>query len=129
MTSLIVADYMTRAPHAIDADAPLEEAHRVMREFQIHHLPVLTNGKLVGMLSMEDLHLIETIKDVDVTEVRIAEAMADDPYTVTPATSLRVAAQEMWRHGQGSAVVLDDAKVVGVLTVTDALRALSDVLA
>ncbi len=99
-----------------------------MREHAVHHLPVLTDGKLVGVVSMADLHLIETIKDVDAKEVQIGEAMTPKPFTVSPATSLRVAALEMWRQHCGSAVVLDDERVVGVFTVTDALRALSDVL-
>lgn len=46
-----IADHMTPSPHTIDADSPLELAQRILRENNIRHLPVVKNGKLVGILS------------------------------------------------------------------------------
>jgi acetoin utilization protein AcuB len=120
--------FMTRSVHTIGTKAPLAEAHRMMNDHGIRHLPVLEGGRLVGMLSQRDLHLIETLKDVDPKEVRVEEAMSQDCYTVEPGTSLASVAREMAQHKYGSAVILRGAEVLGIFTTTDALRALDMVL-
>jgi acetoin utilization protein AcuB len=120
--------FMTPAPHTIGFRQTLAAAHRLMSEHGIRHLPVLDSGKLVGILSQRDLHLIETLRDVNPEQVEVSEAMTPAPYTVTSRASLRRVAAEMATHKYGSAVVLEKARVVGVFTTVDALRALSNVL-
>jgi nucleotide-binding universal stress UspA family protein len=56
---------------------------------------VLEGGKIVGVLSLRDLHLVETLKDVDPEEVLVEDAMTPDPYTIGPDADLRVVAMEM----------------------------------
>ena len=116
---------MTAHPHSIGSDQALAAAHRLMRQHGIRHLPVLEGGKLVGLVSLRDLHFIETLRDVDPERVLVSEAMSPDPYTVKPTTPLESAASEMAERKYGSAVVMEHDKVVGVFTTTDALRALS----
>jgi acetoin utilization protein AcuB len=119
---------MTRSVHTIGTKSPLAEAHRVMNAQGIRHLPVLEGGRLVGMLSQRDLHLIETLKDVDPKEVSVEEAMSQDCYVVPPETPLAAVAEEMHRHKYGSAVIARGAQVLGIFTTTDALSALAAVL-
>jgi acetoin utilization protein AcuB len=123
-----IEHFMTRAPHTIAHHQKLSAAHQLMRAHEIRHLPVLDGGKLVGLVSQRDLHLIETLKDVDPEKIDVSEAMSSELYTVTPQTPLREVAREMAAHKYGSAVVVDHGHVVGVFTVTDALRALSGLL-
>jgi acetoin utilization protein AcuB len=123
-----IANFMTRSVHTIGTKAPLAEAHRMMNDHAIRHLPVLEGGRLVGMLSQRDLHLIETLKDVDPKEVRVEEAMSQDCYTAEPEDSLAEVAREMAAHKYGSAVILRGSEVLGIFTTTDALRALDTVL-
>lgn len=120
--------FMTRTVHTIGTRSPLAEAHRVMNDQGIRHLPVLEGGRLVGMVSQRDLHLIETLKDVDPKEVSVEEAMSQDCYAVAPETPLATVAEEMGRHKYGSAVITRGAQVLGIFTTTDALRALGTVL-
>lgn len=128
MTPLI-DDFMTRTVHTIGSQSPLSEAHRLMSDHAIRHLPVLEGGKLVGMVSMRDLHLVETLKDVNPHEVTIEEAMSQDAYTVTPGTPLLQVARTMAEHKYGSAVVAREGHVLGIFTTVDALRALETLLA
>jgi len=128
MTSLTIEEFMTRAPHTIGFQQTLAAAHQVMGEHGIRHLPVLEAGKLVGILSQRDLHLIETLTDVNPGEIEVGEAMTPVPYTVSPRTPLRKVASQMAAHKYGSAVVLEKDQVVGVFTTVDALRALFAVL-
>jgi acetoin utilization protein AcuB len=123
-----VDKYMTASPCTIGHDQPLTQAHKLMRDHQIRHLPVLSQGKLVGILSDRDLHLIESLQDVSPDEVLVEDAMTPSVYTVAPTAPLDEVVREMARHKYGSAVVEDHQKVVGVFTTIDALRAFADLL-
>lgn len=123
-----IENFMTRSVHTIGTRSPLTEAHRIMNEHAIRHLPVLEGGRLVGMLSQRDLHLIETLKGVDPKEVLVEEAMSQEAYTVSPEQPLADVAREMALHKYGSAIIARGAEVLGIFTTTDALRALSTVL-
>jgi acetoin utilization protein AcuB len=119
-----IRKYMTLSPITIGEEQTLERAHEVMRAAKIRHLPVLQGGKLVGLLSQRDLHLIETLKDVDPKKTTVAEAMSQDVYAVAPNASLLEVAREMAEHKYGSAVIIQGPRVIGVFTTTDALQAL-----
>lgn len=120
--------YMSRVPHTIGRKQTMERAHEVMREHGIRHLPVLDGGKLVGIVSDRDLHLVETLKDVDPAVVSVDEAMTPDPYIVHPNAKLGETVSEMASKKLGSAVVVDNDRVVGIFTVIDAMHALAWVL-
>ena len=128
MAEPTVERFMTHCPHTIGHDQSLSTAHRLMRQYDIRHLPVLQGGKLVGMLSQRDLHFIETLSDVDQDTVAVSEAMSVDTYAVGPRATLRKVAGEMADHRYGSAVVIERERVVGILTTVDGMRALSLIL-
>lgn len=128
MSALCISEVMTPLPHTIGHDRTLSEAHALMRRHRIRHLPVLDGGKLVGILSLGDLHLIETLSDVTPLEVQVGEAMTPDPYQVPPDAPLDGVAIAMAERRIGSAVVVERGRVVGVFTAIDALRALADTL-
>jgi acetoin utilization protein AcuB len=123
-----IRKFMTPAPHTIGFDQTMERAHKVMREFRIRHLPVLKAERLVGVLSDGDLHLVETLRDVDPAEVTVEEAMTQDPYTVGPDAPVDEVVTEMARHKYGSVVVMDNHHVVGVFTTNDACQAFAELL-
>ena len=127
--NLTIEAFMTPMPHSIGPDQTLTAAHEMMRNHDIRHLPVLQAGRLVGILSQRDLHLVETLEDVDPDEVTVEEAMTLDPYTVGPRAHVRTVATEMAEHKHGSAVVMRDGRVVGIFTTVDALRALASLIA
>jgi len=123
-----IQKYMTYAPHTIGAEQPMSQAHKMMREHRIRHLPVLHAGKIVGIVSDGDLHLIETLKDVNPQEVRVEDAMTQVPYTVTPETPLDEVVAQMAEHKYGSVVVMQNDKVVGIFTTVDVCRAFAEML-
>ena len=127
MTPAIDA-FMTRRVQTIGLKSRLSEAHRLMNDNAIRHLPVLEGGRLVGMLSQRDLHLIETLKGVDPQEVNVEEAMTQDVYTVAPGTSLAEVARTMAAHKYGSVLVVRGNELEGIFTTIDALQALETVL-
>jgi len=123
-----VDKYMTASPHTIGIDQPLSHAHQLMSKYKIRHLPVLSAGKLVGVLTDRDLHLVETLKDVVPDKVAVEDAMTVNPYSVTPDTPLDQVASQMAEHKYGCAVVLEGGHVVGVVTTVDLARVLAETL-
>jgi acetoin utilization protein AcuB len=73
---------MTPFPYSIDAAAPVEEAHRRMREHGIRHLPVKSEGSLAGVVSDREIRLaLETGRSA--AEVPMAiEAVTAEAYVV-----------------------------------------------
>jgi acetoin utilization protein AcuB len=120
---------MKRQPWTIRKDAKMSQAHQLMREHQIRHLPVLEAGKLVGIVSERDLHLIETLPDSDPDEVTVEDAMIEDVYVVAPDDPVDAIVETMSAHKYGSAVVVNRRGAVeGIFTTVDALQVLADVL-
>jgi acetoin utilization protein AcuB len=128
MTRHAVARYMSVRPVTIASRRTLSEAHQTMRDHGIRHLPVVDDGRLVGLVSQRDLYLLETLRGVDAGRETVAEAMISEPFTVAPGTPVDDVAHAMAERKFGCAVVADGAEVVGVFTTVDALRALAAVL-
>ena len=120
--------YMTVGPQVVSIRQTIAQAHQLMREKGVRHLPVVDGARLVGVVSQRDLYLLETLKGVDPATEAVEEAMTPDPYTVRPETPLGEVAQAMADGKYGSAVVVDKGAVIGVFTTVDALRALAGLL-
>ena len=123
-----IQKYMTTQPHSIGQDQPMAVALTMMRDLKIRHLPVLTGGKLVGLLSDRDLNLIETLRDVDPHKVTVEDAMTSNPYAVTPEAPLDEVVAEMAEHKYGCAVVMSSNRLVGIFTTVDACRSFAELL-
>jgi acetoin utilization protein AcuB len=119
---------MTKQPWTIDRYASLAQAHALMREHLVRHLPVLDKGELVGIVSVGDLHLLETVADFSLDEVPVGEAMTERPFIVTGDTPLDEVAEIMSTKKYGSAIVVGREGVEGIFTTTDACRELARVL-
>ena len=120
--------FMTVGPHSVSSRHTLAEAHQVMREKGVRHLPVIDEGRLVGVVSQRDLYLMETLRGVDMARERVEEAMSAEPFVVAPDALLADVADAMATRRHGSALVVERATVVGIFTSTDALRALATIL-
>jgi len=119
-----VSRFMSPRPLTVGADQPLSVAHALMREHKIHHLPVLAEGHVAGLVSMEDLHLVETLADTHAEDTTVEEAMEREFYAADAATPIEEVAREMADRGLGAALITDDGQVSGIFTTEDALRAI-----
>jgi len=130
MTKAIPAiqKYMTTVPHSIGIEQSLGVAARMMAEYHIRHLPVLHGGQLKGILTDRDLRLIQSFPDVDLEIATVEEAMTEEPFTVSPDAPLDDVVSEMAEKRYGSAVVVQNHKVVGIFTTVDACQALAELL-
>lgn len=126
--TLLIQDLMSRSVHTIGASLTLADAAKVMKKHKIRHLPVLDSGALVGLLSDRDVQVISSLSDLDPTCILVEDAMSQAPWTVGPTTPLVEVALHMAETKIGSAVVMENDKVVGVFTTTDGMRALAQLL-
>lgn len=120
-----VQQFMQRCPHTIAPSETLATAHQVMRQACIRHLPVVAGEALVGVVSLHDLHLLETLDGVDPCEATVEEAMTVNLYAVAPQTPVAEVALGMADRCIGSALVVDEGRLVGILTSYNALRVLA----
>ncbi len=123
-----IQKHMTPMPHTIAMSQTMATAHKMMRSHHVRHLPVLDADQLVGIVSDGDLHLIETLRDVDPDKVLVEDAMSQDVYTVDPSTPIDEVVMAMAERKLGSAVVATKGRVVGIFTTVDACRAFAELL-
>ncbi len=132
-TELVVADVMTLDPVVIHADAPPEDAERLMRERAISGLPVVdAAGLLVGVISRADVIEDGTIPMAFLLRrmpsgLRVGELMSSPAITVETTDLLIEAARRMRDNRIHRVVAVDDAgRPVGVLSASDFVSLYAD---
>jgi CBS domain-containing protein len=125
-----VVAFMTPFPYSIDVDAPLAEAHALMRQHHFRHLPVTANGAIAGILTDRDIKLVlgPDFGNPDEHALRVRDAYVERPCVVPASTPVAIVARTMADNHIGSAIVTKNDKLVGIFTVTDACRALAEML-
>lgn len=124
---MLVRDRMSVPPETVGPNADYKKALGMMQAHALHHLPVVdTRGNLVGIVAERDL-LIAANHYLG-SAVEISEVMHKGAVTVTPRDSITDAAVLMAQHKIGGLPVVDNGKVVGVITETDIFRAFVDMI-
>jgi CBS domain-containing protein len=118
-----IATRMTSKLITVGPHDSLAKAKALMDSGNFRHLPVLEDGRLVGILSDRDMRLHSGYLD----STRVDAAMTPDPVTITPTTTVEEAARLMLRLKISAAPVVDEGKAVGILSTSDILRAFLDV--
>ncbi|MFZ0890421.1 MAG: universal stress protein [Candidatus Binataceae bacterium] len=115
----MVARWMTTNPVTAAPDEKLSQVQARMREGDFRSMPVLKEGKLVGIVTDRDLR--NHTGYLENTEVKMA--MSEALVTVTPTTPVAEAARLLVERKVGGLPVVDDGNLVGVISTTDILRA------
>lgn len=122
-----VEEYTTCDPVYATPETKVEEVIALFRKYRFRHLPVLADGKAVGVISDRDILLARPMGVAGV--IRAGEVMTHEPYSVSIDTPLEEVALELSRRKFGSAMVYDRyGKFYGIFTATDALNALVELL-
>ena len=124
---MLVARRMSRNPIAILPEASIQEAIELMKEHSIRHLPVVDGEeRLVGWVSDTDLRGVFIASMIE--ELTVGDVMIADPITVSSSDVLEQAALLITKHKIGGMPVLEDGKLVGIITVVDILEAFVDIM-
>lgn len=124
-----LSDYLARVPVTLDCEHTLGFARSMMVEHKIRHVPVVREGKVVGIVSERDIHALDRAIGDEADDLLIEKVMTPDPFITRSDADLATTAKEMAARRIGSVVLVDDGKLVGLFTTTDALRALAASLA
>jgi acetoin utilization protein AcuB len=128
---MLVRDIMRTPVVTIQSDTTLPEAIRLAAQRGIRHLPVLEEGKLVGLVSDRDLKraMASSATSLEVHEltylldkVRVREIMARAVITITPLFPIEEAARLMVQERIGALPVTEAGDLVGIVTETDLLE-------
>lgn len=117
-----VSRYMTHNPYSIGSSELLSDAHALMQAHRIHHLLVVDDDLLVGILSGDDVAR-------GVSGDRISDAMTRDVASVSSGARLDEVISLMDAGRFGSVVIRSEHGVEGIFTLSDALRAFAEMLA
>lgn len=133
---MFVADWMTRQVVTVGPDESVAHAMHLMKEKRIKHLPVLKDGRLVGVISDRDINAYAPSKatSLDVFEINyllakatVKESMGRKLTTTAPETPVEAAALVMLENDIGCLPVLEGGALVGIISDRDIFRSLVDI--
>ncbi len=134
---MLVGKIMTPNPITVSPDTSHREAFELLRTHKIRRLPVLDRGKLVGIVSEEDLLSTQPSPATTLSihemyslleRLRVRQFMGHPVYTVTEDAPVEAAASVMIEHKIGCLPVMRGEELVGIITETDIFKALVEVL-
>ena len=128
---LRVRDCMSVDPATVGPKDSLQKAVGLLRRRDIRSVPVIENDRLIGIVTNRDVRQVAPAYPLfrDEDEIRrytenltVTAAMTADPMTIAPDEPLVEAAKVLETYRISSMPVVDDGRLVGMLTVTDVLR-------
>lgn len=120
-----VALWMTRTPVTVAPGCPVDRVVRLMRTERIRHVVVLDGDRLVGIASDRDVRGGRRGDAGHVSAAApISEVMTETPVTASPTTLLTEAARAMLDRKIGALPIVQEGRLVGILTKSDVLEAL-----
>jgi acetoin utilization protein AcuB len=130
-------DIMSTNVVAVDEKTSIHDARKIMDAHKIRRLPVMKKDKLIGLvtermlleaspspvttLSNHELHYL-------LAKMTVKDIMVKKPFTISPDMPPEEAIQLGQKMGYGSFPVVEDSKVVGIVTESDIVRLMTRVL-
>ena len=130
--NLTVRDCMTADPLTVGPEDSLQRVIELLRRRDIRSVPVLQDGKIIGIVTDRDLRQVAPsyplFRDEDeirryTENLKVTAAMTADPLFISPAAPLTEAAKILETYRISSLPVVDGGHLVGIISVSDLLRA------
>jgi CBS domain-containing protein len=135
---MYVRDWMTANVVAATPQMSVLYVRRLLDRHGIRHLPVVDGERLVGMVSARDVRLGDPVLAASLAPLQsdivsgryrpIAMIMSQPVHTVSSSATLTAAAKLMLDHGISALPVVEEGRLVGILTTSDCLRAICSCL-
>ena len=132
MKQELVSGWMTRKVITIAPETSLKEAHDIMNSKSIRRLPVVMQGKVIGIVTLGDIRGAEPSKASSLSvwemndllaKLQVSKIMTHNPATIPQTVSIGDAAKVMLEKKFSSLPVVDDAEhLVGIITESDIFR-------
>lgn len=134
---MYIRNYMTSNPYTVSPDDNISDAMQLMRSKKIGRIPVVKNSKLVGIITKGKLLEVSpspattlSIYEIDylLSKTKISSIMTKDVITVAPGDLLEEAAVKMREFDIGGLPVIEDGKLVGIITETNLFNAFIEMM-
>lgn len=134
----VVADIMVSNPVTVTPRNAIRTAINLMREGGYRRLPVVDRGRLVGIITDRDLRRAanspfvvreQWYDNFILDHIEVGSCMTPNPLTIEPNAPIADAARVMRNHKIGGLPVVTDGQLVGIITETDLLDFLIELLA
>lgn len=128
---MLVGERMSYPVITVTSDMPISEALRILKSEKIYRAPVVDNGKLVGIVTNDDIlnaspSKVSTLSVWEMnyllSKVTVKDVMTRKVYTVKEDTLIEDAARILADHGIGGLPVMRGVEVVGIITETDLFK-------
>lgn len=133
--SFTVEEIMSRSLRVTEPDCPIGKVTREMTKYRFRRLPVVSDDVLYGIITTTDImkylgskRVFSQLVTGDIAEVMalpVRTLVSGNLYTITPEKSVNQAAAEMVKRNAGALPVIEDARLIGLVTEFDLVKALS----
>jgi acetoin utilization protein AcuB len=121
---MLVCHCMTRNPVTVRPQDTLAIAQEKMTTGHFRRVPVVQDGVLIGILTDRDIRRHTGVEE----RTKVQAVMTETPLTVSPLTPVEEAARLMLTHRISGLPVLENSKLVGIITTSDLLKAFLELL-
>ena len=128
MAASVVRDIMTKEIVTIEAGKTALDAARLMADKGISSVFVMKDEKPIGIVTERDFLKKICAQELEVSKVKISDIMSSVLTTADPETPIEVAVQRMINHKIRRLPIMENGKIVGIITVTDLAKHLRTTL-
>ena len=132
-----VQDVMTRSPIVAAASTPIGDAAALMKQHNVRRLPVVSDGRVIGIVTDRDLKEAKPPSSVALSawelktllsRMTLQGLMRRPVITLPPDAPLEHASRLMMEKKIGGIPIVEDGRLVGIVTESDVLRVLTEIL-
>ncbi len=125
-----VSAIMTPNPISVNVTNKVSEVANIFNEKKIHHIPVVSGEKLIGIISKTDIERISYVSNLQDEKantaiydmLKIEQIMTDQVDTVEESDEIRDAARKFATGKYHALPVLENGKLSGIVTTTDVIK-------
>lgn len=134
---MLVRDLMTTTLHSLAPGDTVADAKQLMTEKRIRHFPIVEDGVFVGLVTHRDVLRagVSQFAEVDATTTKeidqgipLSELMNNEPVVIDPEAGVRDAVAVMLEYKFGCLPVVQNKRLVGILTEADFLKLVAELL-
>lgn len=115
----LIKAMMTPFPHAVESSERLDRAIAMMADYNISHLPVTEEGKLIGVIAAEDIASVSRRRSASKT---VRQSSIRQAYVVELTEPLDIVLLQLAKANVDCALVVKDGRLAGIFTRSDACR-------
>lgn len=118
-----VRDLMTQSVASVSSDDCLSSAARMMWECDCGAIPVVRDGRVLGMITDRDICMASWIRNQPLSEIGVADSMSRELFSCSPDDNVSVAERLMQSRQIRRLPVIDkEGRLIGILSLADIVR-------